>query len=83
MTLSRARNLAVFLTALMAFQLSTQIVRLVETDGKSPWLWIGVVAFAVLTALGVVAVVKAVRAIHAFEAENGRDAGRQKPVERP
>ncbi len=83
MTLSRTRTFALFLTAVMTFQLSAQIVRLVEADGGSPWLWIGVVAFAVLTALGVAAVVKAVRDIRAFEAENGTDAGRQRPVDRP
>ncbi|WP_150958433.1 hypothetical protein [Microbacterium testaceum] len=62
------------------FLLSAQIIRLVDSGENSAWHWFGVAVFAVLMGAAVVSVVKADRAIRSFEAENGRDAGRQRPV---
>ncbi len=80
MTLTRTRNFAVFITAVMAFQFLTNILQLVWETDRVSWHWFGVVVFTLLTAAGVVTIVKAIRAIRSFEAENGRDAGRQRPV---
>lgn len=80
MALTRTRNLAVFATVGMAFALSSQIARLIGADEKTLWLWLGVIVFTGVTCIAAASILRAVRAIRAFEAENGRDAGRQKPV---
>ncbi|MDR6691704.1 hypothetical protein J2X55_002627 [Microbacterium sp. 1154] len=79
MALTRTRNLAVLATVGMVFTLSAQIARLIGANEKTLWLWMGVIVFIGLTCIAAASVSRAVRAIRAFEAENGRDAGRQKP----
>ncbi|MEX8032481.1 hypothetical protein AB6V29_05565 [Microbacterium sp. 20-116] len=70
------------MAAAIAFACSGHIIRFVGTAGDPTWHWVGAVVLAVLAGAAVLSFVRAVLAIRAFEEENGKDDGRQKPVNR-
>lgn len=82
MALERGRVFSILMVALIAFMTVIQTVKLFDVGGASIWNWLAAAFWIVPLAASVVSLVKAVRAIGVFERENGRDAGKQKPVGR-